>query len=58
MVRGTEQAFETYLLCDLYHCKPSELEDEDLQVLQQHLIIRDEVKKEEERQMKEASRMK
>jgi hypothetical protein len=40
------------MLCQLFHCLPSDLENEDLVELQSHLIIQDEVKKEEARQMK------
>ena len=44
------------MLCQLFHCLPSDLEKEDLVELHTHLIISDEVHREEERQMKRGSR--
>lgn len=49
--------FSEYLLCkELWHCPPSLLGEQDFKKGQEHLVLFDELKKLEEKQMKEAER--
>ena len=49
--------FAEYFLCkELWHCAPSELAQQDYRKAQEHLILFDELKKREDKEMKEAER--
>lgn len=57
IVAGYERDFASYVLCtQLYHCTPSELDEQDYQVISKHLIISDQVKREKERKMNYSKR--
>jgi hypothetical protein len=49
--------FSEYLLCkELWSCPPSLLAEQDYKKGQEHLILFDELKKREDKEMKEAER--
>ena len=52
--KGLEFDFLSFVLCSqVYHCTPKQLEDVDMQIALRHMVLFDECKKEEEREMRE-----
>jgi hypothetical protein len=44
------------MLCQLYHCTPNELWENDAILMEEHLILQDELTKEEKRKMERETR--